>query len=176
MFDDQYTRRFINPIVQNLVSRPPDTVIFKSFEVLAHISVLKVDEKGMHTPEEEEAKDETDDSIHLALQIIDPSQKSRQSRDREVFFALIKLYSFHSHLLVDFPKVIRHMCTLQPPQFIFLSFAIELDRFIWMSERSSKDIEAFNRDLDFTSKFIQVRCCFMSKFIASIIQDTLLSI
>lgn len=61
---------------------------------------------------------------------MEPSRRKHMSRDREVFSALIQLHSSNHRLLVDFSRVVAFMCTLQPPEFVFVSFAVEIDRFV----------------------------------------------
>lgn len=156
------------------MASPPDVIVFKSFEVLANITVPRESEtklKEVRSKMESEA--ETKDSheistptglslkngqsvevnVSLALEVLDHPHR-QFSRDREVFAAIINLYSYHTHLLPDLPKVVRHMCTLQPPEFVYLSFAVELDVFV--SKRKAQKHEC-TRDLEFVSMFVQVR-------------------
>jgi len=42
---------------------------------------------------------------------------------------LIHLHSIHPRLLLDLPRVILYMCTLQSPEFVFVLFTLELNRF-----------------------------------------------
>lgn len=107
--------------------------------------------------------------VDYALDILPSDRKKLISRDREVFSTLIALHAQNEHLLGDLSNVIRHMCKLQPPEFIMASFAVELDRFIRM-EQSSTDQnkrnpgeatgkeKRFSRTLKFVSSFIQHMC------------------
>ena len=101
-------------------------------------------------------REQFDLSAKYSLEMLDPSSKKMMSRDREVFSVLVSLYSYHPNLLSDLSKVIRYMCTLQPPEFIFVSFALEINDFVTKSKESGKDIKAFSRDLEFVSVFVQV--------------------
>ena len=141
-----YAREFIAPIIHQLVDNPPETIIFKSLEVLAKITV-PVESERLHslsalsltalgTAGEEEIPDESNQGIMananvvFALDILETTRGARKSRDREVFSALIQLHAYNHQLLADLSRVIQFMCTLQPPEFVFVSFAVELDRFI----------------------------------------------
>ena len=84
-----------------------------------------------------DAKDEddaefpvTDANASFALDILHPSRRKFKSRDREVFTALIQLHAYNQQLLVDLSRVIAFMCKQQPAEFVFVSFAVELDRFV----------------------------------------------
>jgi hypothetical protein len=107
----------------------------------------------------------TENSVAFALDILDQDRRLLQSRDREVFSALIQLHAYNMHLIGDFSKVIAHMCRLQPPEFVFLSFAVELERFIVSQCNMGDDEEGketgeepLSRDLQFVSSFIQQMC------------------
>ena len=71
----------------------------------------------------------TDSSVSFALDILDGDRRRLQSRDREVFAVLIQLHAYNLHLIGDVAKVIAYMCRLQPPEFVFVSFAVELESF-----------------------------------------------
>lgn len=109
-------------------------------------------------------------NVDFALDVMDNSRKKQKSRDREVFGVLIHLYSRHHRLLADLARVIKIMCKLQPAEFVFVSFAIELDNFVsdsWkrtMTAVASEDgsteklivkQDDFARDLEFASAFVQ---------------------
>jgi hypothetical protein len=141
------------------VDNPSDLIIFKSFEVLARITIPVSGEKGLFrvgssaslsgsssVPWATVGSNGPDDaaqvsfpmnsaSIGFALDILEPSRRKYMSRDREVFSALIQLHSSNHRLLVDFSRVVAFMCTLQPPEFVFVSFAVELDRFVRQRSR-----------------------------------------
>ena len=110
-----------------------------------------------------------DENIDFALDIMDGSKKKLKSRDREVFGVLIHLYSRHYRLLTDLGRVIKIMCKLQPAEFVFVSFAVELENFVsnsWANtmhgiasaEASTESItskqKSLARDLEFVSSFV----------------------
>lgn len=113
----------------------------------------------------------TNDSVDFALELLDSSRSQLQSRDREVFTALIELHAHNLHLIVDVSKVIAYMCRLQPAEFVFVSFAVELERF---ARRQTKHFarkqmkirpegtvdkqQQLSRDLQFVSSFIAQMC------------------
>jgi hypothetical protein len=167
---------------------PPELIVYKSLEVLAKITVPVAGEdfkmnravssgslSGLGNPawalpgddstSTESLYPMTDSSVHYALEILDSDRRKEKSRDREVFAALIQLYSFNEHLIVDLSSVITYMCKLQPPEFVLVSFAVELDRFIRRRASSQGDSKAkkapsgaenpFSRGLRFVSSFIQ---------------------
>ena len=110
------------------------------------------------------------EDILFALGILDHQKAQSKSRDREVFSALVQLHASNHQLLSDLSTVIQIMCTLQPPEFVFVSFAVELDKFSRKSAvRKSKAMEEhkirdedrhqpFSIDLQFVSSFIQQMC------------------
>lgn len=100
--------------------------------------------------------DQLELSAKFSLEMLDSFARRKISRDREVFSVLVNLYSCHPNLIPGLPKVIRYMCTLQPPEFVFVSFALEINEFINKSKNSGNDIKAFSRDLEFASVFVQV--------------------
>jgi len=100
-------------------------------------------------------------SVEYALQILNPKRRRLKSRDRLVFSALIELHSFNEHLLINFSNVLTFMCTLQPPEFVFVSFAVEVDRFIRRKMRRSNADNKPNSlavHLHFVSSFVQHMC------------------
>ena len=91
------------------------------------------------------------------------------SRNRQVFAALIRSHSRKPHLLSSLSRIIRHMCILQPAEFIYVSFGLELDLFVMqlmahrnkvlVSNDSSKlrvEETKVSKYLDFVTKFSQV--------------------
>jgi hypothetical protein len=187
----QFAREFISPIIRQLVDNPPDSIIFKSLEVLATITVPV---KGEGLPSEGSsssllaltAADEAEDVManfpmnekdtELALEIIPKAMRKTKSRDRQVFSALIHLHAHNHQLLGDLSKVLQFMCKLQPAEFVFVSFAVELDCFVRKQLRgearedkrvlegmalgengqtASAGPKALSRDLEFVSAFIQ---------------------
>jgi hypothetical protein len=167
------------------VDNPPERIIFKSLEVLAKITVPVDGEpvvRGLKranslsglapsspswilpTGSDKEISSELmqEESLEFALQILAPSRRRLQSRDREVFSALIQLYSCNLHLIGDLSRVIAHMCRLQPPEFVFVSFSVELDHFIRRESSandSSKELrKTMSRNFQFVSAFIQQMC------------------
>lgn len=98
-------------------------------------------------------------NVEYALQVLSQEDRMLKSRDRRVFSALIELHSIHEHLLTNFSNVLTYMCTLQPPEFVFVSFSVEVDRFV---QRKSKivsgdvgDKEFESTSLHFVSSFVQ---------------------
>jgi hypothetical protein len=181
----QYAREFVIPIIHQLVDNPPERIIFKSLEVLAKITVPVAGEPPLRNLKrvnslsglapsspswispfagDDEVSSELmqEESVEFALQILDKSRRHMQSRDREVFTALIQLYSCNLHLIGELSRVIAHMCRLQPPEFVFVSFSVELDSFI-RRESSANDSrkdprKIVSRDYQFVSAFIQQMC------------------
>jgi vacuole morphology and inheritance protein 14 len=79
-----------------------------------------------------------------------------KSRDREVFSALIQLHANNEWLLADLSSIMTYMCTLQPPEFVMVSFAVELHRYIQNTEKSIwGDGVPRPSDLKFVSACIQ---------------------
>ena len=113
----------------------------------------------------------TDANATYALGILDLEEKGRLSRNREVFGALIKSQAKYPPSLSSLSRIIRHMCSLQPPEFVFISFGVELDIFVLnlMANRAkvlasqgpdskklrNEDLKV-SKDLNFTTKFAQV--------------------
>lgn len=99
-----------------------------------------------------------DSSVGYAMKTLDQSRRQLKSRDREVFSALIQLHADNQKLLADLSNVITYMCTLQPPEFVMVSFAVEVHRFI---KQKSSDRPGYQsgtprpRDLRFASSCIQ---------------------
>jgi Vacuolar protein 14 C-terminal Fig4p binding len=138
------------------VDNPPPSIVQKSLEVLGKITIpVEGEEKsrqvsthplnGFGSPawtsssvsriNTEYYEDHTDSpmsdgNVSYALKFLDPTRRRIMSRDREVFSSLVQLFSCNEHLLADLSSVLSYMCKLQPPAFIMLSFAVELDRFI----------------------------------------------
>jgi Vacuolar protein 14 C-terminal Fig4p binding len=180
------------------VDTPPPIIVQKSLEVLGKITVpVPGEEKSRQVPAHplngfgspawtassvsrintEYYEDHTDSpmsdaNVAYALKFLDPARRRMMSRDREVFSSLVQLFSCNEHLLADLSVVLSYMCKLQPPAFIMLSFAVELDRFIrrrhsatgspnytLKSEASKENDEdrqtSLSRDFRFVSCFIQ---------------------
>ena len=155
-----------------MVDNPPKAIVKKSLEVIAKITVPVEGEKihsrslsshslsGLGSPvwassdinEVEEAAEfpMTESSLDFALKIL-KKRRHLKSRDRQVFSALIQLHSFNEHLIVNLTDVLTLMCKLQPPEFVFVSFSIELDRFIRGQQKKS----SIAKDLSFVSSFVQ---------------------
>jgi len=181
-----YAGEFIDCIIYQLVDQPPGIIIVKSFEVLAKISNPAEGEEAYSLITTKSVLDENastanvdlpsrqspmdDDNANFALEILDPSRRRLLSRDRSVFASLIDLHSKHQKLLMDISKVIELMCTLQPAEFIFVSFAIELDNFIITklnrrekllespevdTQTVKEELATFAKDLAFVSNFAQ---------------------
>ena len=185
----KYAREFIVPVIHQLVDNPPERIIFKSLEVLAKITIPVPGERipesyprtlSSHSlsglvpsspswmgsdPEGSEADGSfpmNDASVGFALDILDKPRRLLKSRDREVFRVLIQLHAHNLHLIGRLSKVIAYMCRLQPPEFIFVSFAVELDRFVSRESKVQyKDTASrihMGRTYQFVSAFIQQMC------------------
>jgi len=188
------------------VDTPPERIVFKSLEVLARITVPVAGEdrtrqrqqvngasslSGFSTPQPdwagEHVRDTQEDdeaefpmtnaNASFALDILHPSRRQFQSRDREVFTALIQLHSYNQQLLVDLARVIAYMCKLQPAEFVLVSFAVELDRFVRRTQKQrekqrvsalvekkngangmQRQLRPFSSDLEFVSSFVEKMC------------------
>ena len=186
LFLYQYAREFIIPIIHQLVDDPPEKIIFKSLEVLAKITIpvkgespirrssssnslsgLAVSSPSWVSPEFMNDEDNAsypmnDSNVGFALDILDKQRRLLQSRDRGVFSALIQLYGYNLHLIGDLSRVIAYMCQLQPPEFVFVSFAVELDHFIRrqreIQDREDVSHHIMSQDYQFVSAFIQQMC------------------
>jgi hypothetical protein len=175
----QYAREFVIPIIHQLVDHPPEQIIYKSLEVLGKITVPVKGEapfaknwtalpSSVHNSDNDYRDDDSpmiDASVNFALDILDEDKRLLQSRDREVFAVLIQLHAYNLHLIGDVAKVIAYMCRLQPPEFVFVSFAVELERFAvrqfkatQSSNNNGKNDQPLSRDLQFVSSFIQQMC------------------
>ncbi len=103
-----------------------------------------------------------DASVAFALEILDNRRRKLQSRDREVFSALIQLHAYNLHLIGDLSRVIAYMCRLQPPEFVFVSFAVELDQFVRREQQlrlqGGASKHPVSQDYHFVSAFIQQMC------------------
>jgi Vacuolar protein 14 C-terminal Fig4p binding len=99
-------------------------------------------------------------SIDAALDILGPERRRLISRDRKVFSALIQLHSYNEVLLSELTSVLTYMCRLQPPEFVMISFSVELDRFIRKQKLAAESgkHKSFAKDLRFVSSFIQHMC------------------
>ena len=164
------------PIIHQLVDHPPEQIIYKSLEVLAAITVPVKGEapysrnyatmSSLNRGNDDDTRDEdspmTDPSVSFALDILDGDRRLLQSRDREVFSVLIQLNAYNLHLIGDVAKVIAYMCRLQPPEFVFVSFAVELERFavrqVKAKQQKGKLDQPLSRDLQFVTSFIQQMC------------------
>ena len=191
-----YAREFIYAIINQLVDDPPQRIVYKSLEVLATITVpvsgedlLSTAAKKFATPswavasshnrsqggtnDDEDLSEPlpvhmTQPSLDYALEILGPEGKRWISRDRKVFAALIQMHSTNPELVADLSSVISYMCKLQPPEFVMVSFAVELDRFVLRKRQKtdSKDLTLdddqaalksmeYAQDLKFVSAFVQ---------------------
>jgi Vacuolar protein 14 C-terminal Fig4p binding len=99
-------------------------------------------------------------SIDAALDILGPERRRLISRDRKVFSTLIQLHSYNEVLLAELTSVLTYMCRLQPPEFVMISFSVELDRFIRKQKLAAESgkHKTFAKDLRFVSSFIQHIC------------------
>ena len=190
MLKADYAREFVYAIIHQFVHNPPREIVEKSLEVLAKITIIVPGEEvdrlatsiamtklgnpswashGSGTEDPAPAP-MTDSNIEYALSILGPERKKLTSRDREVFWALIQLHSYNNNLLKDLTSVIKYMCKLQPSEFVMISFAVELDRFIRKKTKKIKienehpnlpsneevwHTEIPQKDLKFVSSFVQ---------------------
>lgn len=101
-------------------------------------------------------------SVSFALDILDADRRLLKSRDREVFAVLIHLHANNLHLIGDVSKVIAYMCRLQPPEFVCVSFAVELDKYADRQfkklKKAGKSEQTLSRELQFVSSFVQQLC------------------
>jgi len=105
------------------------------------------------------------DAIY-ALDILDVNQRQSKSRDRGVFSALIQLHAHNHQLLADLSRVIQFMCTLQPPEFVFVSFAVEMDFFVRQSlTRIDAAAVEEKKDEHANGKMLSVDFHFVSSFV-----------
>jgi hypothetical protein len=179
----QYAREFVFAIIHQLVDNPPKIIVYKSLEVLATITIAVAGEDGgrslsspafsglAHPAWLGGASDGcnpqfpmTDSNVTYAFDILDQPRRHLMSRNREVFSALVQLHAYNVGLLADLSNVIAYMCRLQPPEFVFVSFAVELDRFMLRIESENKpdkhdksidDGVVMGHSLKFVSSFIQ---------------------
>lgn len=178
----KYAREFVFAIIHQLLDSAPKSVVYKSLEVLAKITVPAQGEVGQRTitspsvvatiANPTRLSDDTkgddgsgeaatrlspmnESNISYAFDILEPARRGMMSRNREVFSALIDLYSCNMSLMGDLSSVIAYMCRLQPPEFVFVSFAVELDRFISRKISRSSPFKASALDLRFVSSFVQ---------------------
>jgi hypothetical protein len=139
-----------------LVENPPETIILKTLEVLAKITVPvdgeqydQSEPRGITDMQLEFPMDET--SIDFATQDV-----VGKSRDREVFATFIQLHANHEWLLADLSNIMTYMCKLQPPEFVMVSFAVELHSFIQRQEKANCESDVPRpSDLKFVSVCIQ---------------------
>jgi Vacuolar protein 14 C-terminal Fig4p binding len=152
--------------------------VYKSLEVLARITVPVPGEEPLRqkstkalpglgsplwtasgcTDSEEMEFPMNDSSVEYAMKTLDQSRRRLKSRDREVFSALIQLHADNEELLADLSNVITYMCKLQPPEFVMVSFAVEVHRFVKRNAHCRPDDQSDTsqpRDLRFVSSFIQ---------------------
>ena len=136
-----------------LLNDASEIIVFKILEVLAKITAASASNFGMSpslsstssknllfqqavskergpTPDEEQRHPMTDANASFALGMLDISEKDRLSRNREVFAALIHTHSLNPSLLSGLSRITRKICLLQPPEFIYISFAFELNKFV----------------------------------------------
>ena len=162
------------------MDNPPKSIVRKSLEVIAKITVPVEGEESLlgnsqsslsvlaspvwasfDTNDVEEIAEfpMTRENVESALKILGPERSQLKSRDRQVFYALVQLHSFNEHLLVNLSDILKLMCKLQPPEFIFVSFAVEIDRFLrrqqhqFSQERNAT--EGVSTDLNYVSSFVQ---------------------
>ncbi|KAL3786223.1 hypothetical protein HJC23_002474 [Cyclotella cryptica] len=180
----EYASEFVDCIIYQLVDHPPAIITVKSFEVLAKISIPAEGEasRSVFAPSFLPQGNDVDVKIpsmlnpmddqnaNFALGVLDLPRRKLISRDRDVFASLIDLHSKNPKLLMDVSKVIELMCTLQPPEFVFVAFANELENFIVSrmkrrekvlerpeidAQTAKKELAVIAKDLAFVSNFAQ---------------------
>ena len=169
----EYANEFVSPILHQLVHNPPNVIVFKSFEVLAKITTPSRGEPRRRLIEQPAPCSNhtslAERVINHNLDAFNKARLKRVSRDRKVFSVLIRLFSRHHRLLCNVTRILQIMCTLQPAEFIFVSFAVELDSFIsrrltryenktndsQISETVKRKKCPAAKDLEFVSCFVQ---------------------
>jgi hypothetical protein len=179
----QYAREFVTAIIRQLVDKPPDKIVRKSLEVLAkitvpvsgedvprHVTSIALSGLALKARQVDVAVDAqefpmTESSVSYALNILEADRRRLRSRDNEVFASLVQLHAQHEELMADLSKVITYMCQLQPPEFVMVSFATELDRYVRQckvkSSVTTSPVSGNNinnsmaRELKFASSFVQ---------------------
>ena len=166
----QYAREFVFTIINQLVDNPSETIVHKSLEVLAKITVPVPGEdmnvsRSNSTPSlcnlasdpalaSGDVPSEfpmTESSISYAFNMVEEPRQLFFSRNREVFSAIVQLHATNENLLVDLSNVITYMCKMQPPEFVYVSFSVEIDRFMLQAMSGPP----FAKRLKFVSSFIQ---------------------
>jgi len=93
-----------------------------------------------------------------------------KSRNREVFAALIYLQSKNPNLLEILPKIIQYMCTLQPAEFVYVSFGLELNRFVLKRlqhrDRNVLSCDASGQKARMEEEKVSLCLIFVSKFVS----------
>lgn len=164
-----------------LLNDAQEVIVVKILEVLARITLVETS-KMLLTPSlqqvsTQETLDEkqnhpmTDANATFALGMLDISEKNLFSRNREVFAALIHTHSLNPSLLSGLSRIIRKMCSLQPPEFIYICFGLELDSFVSKllshrkkillseevgSKKARQEEMRVAKYLHFVAKFVQV--------------------
>lgn len=177
-----------------LLNDAPEVIVLKVLEVLCTITAIETtkfartpslsstssknllfqqvsSKDGEQSVEEEQHHPMTDANANFALGMLELSEKDRLSRNREVFAALIHTHSLNPSLLAGLSRIIRKMCSLQPPEFIFISFGLELNNFVTKllshrrkimlsedigSKKARQEETRVAKYLHFASKFVQV--------------------
>jgi len=189
---DGYAEEFITPVIR-LLHDAPEIIAIKSLEILAKITMTttsqfekspalsststtnllfqQVNNKDKDENGQNEGHPMTDSNASFALGILPVQEKALLSRNREVFAALIHIHSLNPSLLAGLSRIVRHMCTLQPPEFIFVSFGLELYNFVSKlmshgnkvlhtidpnSKKARYEEMRISKYLDFVTKFVQV--------------------
>jgi Vacuolar protein 14 C-terminal Fig4p binding len=137
-----------------LADSPPETIVFKSLEVLSTITI-SIDGENM-VPIGKSPTDQLEFPMDDASLEFATVNLKRKSRDREVFSTLVQLHADNEWLLADLSTIMTYMCKLQPPEFVMVSFAVELHSFIQRKAKVQHKIgTADPRDLKFVSACIQ---------------------
>ena len=172
-----YAREFVFAIINQLLDHPPKAIVSKSIEVLAKITIpdpgedasrSKISRSPAKLPisarrggDDLMSNDSIPETIFTsALEVIEPERKALVSRNREVFAAVIRLHAHNVELLSDLASFVTHMCKLQPPEFIFMSFAVEIDRYVLEQQKEQESqgtgaAELQAKSLKYVSAFVQ---------------------
>jgi len=184
-----------------LLNDAPEVIVLKILEVLANITALEtskfdrtpslsksssknllfqqvLSKEGERSIEDDERSHPmTDTNANFALGLLSVPERDTLSRNREVFAALIHTHSLNPSLLSGLSTIIRKMCTIQPPEFVYVSFALELNIFVskllshkdktlndgYDSKKARREEMRVAKYLHFVSKFVQVLAnCFLT--------------
>lgn len=191
---DEFTDEFIPPLIR-LIDDSPEVIVLKSLENLSKITTCKGgkfdlipalsanssknqlfqvkgnDKQDLLVTNDTQTHPMTDANAGYALGVLASEEKLMLSRNREVFAAIIRSHAANQNNMTSLSRIIRHMCALQPPEFIYVSFGLELDQYInrtalkrnetmgheyIISEDSRQNDLNYSKHLSFATKFAQI--------------------